>query len=305
LVQNLLIAAYAIQTDKAWLRAGKPIPEPGLTAIADDMALRSQELPSEDEFEKASQRAHGIFGIARQPVRNARSVQVLADAIRRGAEGRQSVALDLADELGKHSATLGLDTPHPDGGQPRTATSRILVSLLPKLAGTTDPTETLRVLAAADLPKDNAFYQAHLKSAEQVTGTLRTRNWDVLDQFAAAEGDAEAFTIISALQEAARHDEHEVALAERLRNANEAAISLAMSRMQRPPTPGPSPAGADTPGSSVTGSMPAGQTTSAAPLPSPERIRARDVAALVEKICEAADENPGAEFEITWRIVEN
>ena len=31
---------------------------------------------------------------------------------------------------------------------------------------------------------------------------------------------------------------------------------------------------------------------------SPERVRARDVAAFVERICQAADENPDAEFEI-------
>ena len=41
-----------------------------------------------------------------------------------------------------------------------------------------------------------------------------------------------------------------------------------------------------------------------APVLSPERVRARDVPAFVERICEAADENPGAEFEIAWRIVD-
>ena len=40
------------------------------------------------------------------------------------------------------------------------------------------------------------------------------------------------------------------------------------------------------------------------PVLSSERVRARDVPAFVERICEAADENPGAEFEIAWRIVE-
>ena len=38
--------------------------------------------------------------------------------------------------------------------------------------------------------------------------------------------------------------------------------------------------------------------------PVTERVRARDVPAFVERICEAADENPDAEFEIAWRIVD-
>lgn len=282
-VQNLLIAAYAIQTDKAWLRGGKPVPEPGLDKITDDMVLRSQELPSGAEFEEASERAAGIFGIARHPVRNARSVQVLADAVRRNAEGRQSAVRELHDELAKHTATLGLD-----GEQPRMVTSKTLAALLPKLAGTTDATETLRVLAAASLPRENAFYQAHLKNAEQVTTALRTLTWAFLDQFAAADGDADAYAIISALREAARHDEHEVALAARLREADKAAIALAVSR-QPPPGPGPGPTPPPPP----------------PPPPSGNRVPARDVAAFVEKICEAADDHPDAEFEITWRIAES
>ena len=64
------------------------------------------------------------------------------------------------------------------------ATSAAVTALLGKLAATTDDTETVRVLATADLPRENAFYQAHLGSAEMVTTALRTANWTVLDQLA-------------------------------------------------------------------------------------------------------------------------
>ena len=56
----------------------------------------------------ASARAAGIFRIQRQPVRTARSVHALADAIRRNAKGRLDAAKDLAAELDRHAATLGL-----------------------------------------------------------------------------------------------------------------------------------------------------------------------------------------------------
>lgn len=281
-VQNLLITAYAIQADKAWLRAGKPAPEPGLAAIADDMALCGQELPSQEEFEKASRRAAAIFGLATQPVRNARSVQALASQIRRQAEAGQSGVAELAAELENHQPTLGLAD-----DQPRLVTSRILVALLAKLAATTDPTQTLRVLASADLPRDNAFYRAHLNHADQVTGALRTVKWEFLDEFAGAPDDAEGAAIISVLREAAKRDEHEVALQARLREADKAAIALARGRMKQPKPARPEPGKEPGPG-------PGGHV---------ERVRARGVAALVEKICEEADEHPDAEFEISWRIV--
>ena len=47
------------------------------------------------------------------------------------------------------------------------------------------------MLADAELPRDNAFYHAHLANAELLTGVLRDRNWQVLDDLAAraASGD--------------------------------------------------------------------------------------------------------------------
>jgi hypothetical protein len=60
-VQRLIVACHAIQADKAWLRGERLIDAPQLDKIADDMALRSQELPTPEEFELASSRAAGIF----------------------------------------------------------------------------------------------------------------------------------------------------------------------------------------------------------------------------------------------------
>ena len=118
IVQNLVIASYAIQADKAWVRAGRPIDAPKLDKITSDMVLRSQELPSEAEFELRLPGRQGIFRIQRQPVRSLRSVHALADAIRRNASGRLPAAEKLTDELAEHASTLGLSD-----DEPRMATS--------------------------------------------------------------------------------------------------------------------------------------------------------------------------------------
>ena len=167
------------------------------------------------------------------------------------------------------------------------------------------------MLAAADLPRENAFYYAHLNSAERLTPTLRQVNWQVLDDLAARDGDAEAAVIVSALRQAARRDEQEIALAVPLRKASDDAITLFLSRSKKPaedhrPTPGQGPE----PMRTGSGDRPSvevqpGPDTAVEPLLSPERVRARDVPAFVERICEAADENPGADFEIAWRIVDH
>jgi hypothetical protein len=309
-VQSLLIACYAVQADKAWLRAGHPAEPPRLDKMPNDLVLRSQELPTPEEFDLASARAAGIFRIQRQPVRTARSVHALADAIRRNARGRLEAAKDLAAELDRHTATLGLGD-----GADRQVTSRVLTGLVSRLAATTDDTQTVRVLAAAELPRDNAFYYAHLESAERLTSALRQVNWQVLDDLAARDGDAEAAVIVSALRQAARRDEQEIALAAPLRKASDDAITLFLSRSKKSEPAGHPPdvtsGTASGNGAPVSGIRPQegvqfgpDVALPGEPVLSPERVRARDVPAFVERICEVADENPGAEFEIAWRIVE-
>ena len=62
-------------------------------------------------------------------------------------------------------------------------------------------------------------------------------NWQVLDELAAADdGDAEAAVIVSALRQAARRDEQEIALGAPLRKASEDAIALFMERAKKPDT---------------------------------------------------------------------
>jgi len=272
--------------------------------------LRSQELPTQEEFDIASARAAGIFRIQRQPVRTARSVHALAEAIRRNASGRLEAAKDLAAELDRHAAELGLS----DDAE-RQATSRALTPLIGRLAATTDDTQTVRVLAAADLQKDNAFFYAHLDSAERLTTALRQVNWAVLEDLAVADGGLEQ-ALISGLRQAAERDEHEVALAAPLRKAGEEAIALLRERARQPaPAPSRTTAAGTIAGGTIADGTVATPNDSAGtvdqggpgPLPAPpgDRVRSRDVAAFVNKICEAADEHPDAEFEISWRIVES
>ena len=162
-VQDLVVACYAIQADRAWARPGGSVmAPPELTAIRPEFVLRSQELPSQSEFETAGRRAEGIFGVARQPVRSNRASNAIARDVRQQASELLAVAETLTEALEIHAETLGLDA-----ASPRLATAHLLSSLLNRLAGTTDSTALIRALAAADLPRENAIYRAHLDQARK------------------------------------------------------------------------------------------------------------------------------------------
>ena len=286
-VRDLVVVCYAIQADKAWIRAGQQITMPDLTKLADDMVLRGQELPTEEEFEGASVRAHGIFGVPREPVRSARATHAIAEAVRHRARELLPAAESLATELEKHVTTLGLDD-----SQPRLATSRVITGLLGELTAAADPTATLRALAAAELPRENAIYRAHLASAGSLANELRSRNWKLLDELsalAASGDDPAAEGIMAGLRTAARRDEHEMALATPLRQADQAALDLLMSRTKS--------SGGDSDRDDGSGQPPRpGRVFS-------RRVPANKVPTVVEEICDAADANREAEFEITWRVV--
>ena len=200
-------------------------------------------------------------------------------------------------ELERHAATLGLAD-----DSPRLVTARTAAELLNRLTGLADPTALLRALAASDLPREGAIYRASLANAAELTASLGRVRWQILDQLVvAADGGGDlkaevAASIRDQLSSAASHDEHQVQLRSALDQAERAAIDL----MIQPPPP---PAGLPDSDRVEVRSPTEPPPTVSGPGSFIRRVTARDVAAVVEELCETADKNPEASFDISWRIV--
>ena len=187
-----------------------------------------------------------------------------------------------------HAQTLDLHD-----SSPRFVTARALSSLLNQLAGTTDSTALIRTLAAADLPRENAIYRAHLDNARKVTTGINATRWQVLDRLATVtegENAAAAGTLLRELCFAASHDEHEVGLAETLQQVEQRATALFLDAVSKRE---PHPDGKDDHGQKP-------EPGSAVQI---RRARGAKVLDVVEEICAAADTSPDVEFEITWQVV--
>jgi hypothetical protein len=304
LISDLLVACFAVQSDRAWFRAEQPLlPAPDIGRITPDMVLRRQELPSEEEFSLASDRAVSVFGLGRPPVRSARAVQALAAELRIRAGQLLPAAESLAAELARHGETLGLDD-----DSPRLVTARTAADLLNRLTGLADSTALVRALAASDLPREGPIYRASLNSAAELTATLARLKWQVLDQLAALAGAgganaAAAESIRDQLGSAASHDEHQVTLERPLDQAEQAAISLLIDV----PRPDPAHLGPVHPDEEHHGQQDKDEILGPdEPVPHPwvrRHAAAAEVASVVEELCETADQHPSASFEISWRIV--
>ncbi|MFD3683896.1 DUF6079 family protein [Nocardiopsis sp. NPDC058631] len=303
-VVDLLVQVYAIQSDRAWIRAGKRYTGVGFGQLSDDIVLRRQELPSQEDFDRANERAEKVFGLTRQPVLNARAVQRMAEQLKEQAQRKQAPTEHLVRQLTAHSDILGLDEEAP-----RLRTARATDELLGRMRGLTDDTALVSVLGQADLPEEGAVYKAGVDGADSLAQALAAAQWDTLralTQIAGTGGtDArKAEQTLADLREAARHNAHSKNLATVLSAANRDAVALLVSRAKAkdpvdPPLPPPpvvvdpdlpDPVGDDT--------------------PDPDRndgwLRVEadgDVATAVDRLREKHGIAPDADIEITIRVV--
>ena len=138
-----------------------------------------------------------------------------------------------------------------------------------------------------------------------MTAGINATRWQVLDRLATVtdgENAAAAQTLLGELRSAARHDEHEVGLAETLQQVEQRSTALFLDAASKRSTAPlldvaskrePQPDGKD--------------DHEQKPEPDPavhvRRARGTKVLDVVEEICTAADASPDVEFEITWRVV--
>ncbi|CAL9553350.1 hypothetical protein SUDANB15_04457 [Streptomyces sp. enrichment culture] len=180
LTTNLLIAAYALLDDRAWVLRGGPEREaPALQEIGPGWSLRAQPLPSEEEYAAARERAALLFGVAAKPALFARNVNRLAEDLRAKAETWEKDVAGVRASLDRHAPLLGLDT--PDGTAPRTVILREAAGLLARLSRHGgDATALVRELAAASPTAAERDLNTAMGSAGEVLRALDGTDWPAL-----------------------------------------------------------------------------------------------------------------------------
>ncbi|MDG9685960.1 hypothetical protein QC334_25045 [Streptomyces sp. DH18] len=213
-VSSLIIAAYALLDDRAWLHHGSSRgPAPELGQIASGWSLRAQELPTEAEYLAARDRAARIFGISVPPALFARNVNKLAAAIAEAVTQYERPVTGLRRSLGKHAAALGLDgTPNA-----RTASLRDGADLLARLGRHQDTLSRVRELAGATYPTTDQQLATAITASPEVLGALDDVNWRLLENVRGFVGRPDgvgdrAERLISRLRETAALGEFEKSL---------------------------------------------------------------------------------------------
>jgi hypothetical protein len=319
-LSRLVVASFAEMDDRVWVRGGTVLdPAPELSAIKDHDALRSQPLPTEDDWNTARQRYETVFGQKAPTLRRGRMVNQFARQITESARAAKEDAADLVRRLEEHVSFLGLDETDDTG---RLALARRSLQLLETLTsrpvqGGAAAKKAVEALAGFDLGSVSADrYGTSVKQAGSVARALIETSWHSLDL---ARGlGAEGAALLDSLRNVARGDQRTADLREALKRTERDVIALARRNQQTPAAPMPAPAAPATaddlslntptsdPRVPFTPQPAAPTGTGAARRSAGSRTTTAGQAAkaLESELAELAKSNPGATIEISWRVVD-
>jgi hypothetical protein len=215
--------------------------------MPDELELRTQPLPGEDEWEEAKRRAREVFGIKEfdSALRTAANVAALAGKVREQAEAARDDAHGLVREV--RQALARLRVPDAEIAQaPRHRTAQAVDALLAGLVSR-DPTPTIDHLARGPLATSGSAMATSLAHASGVVRALRAAKWDLFDGVARLDDDRieGAQALINTVRKALASDEYVENLESHLDEAETSAIRLLAPRrpivdeQQKVEPPGP------------------------------------------------------------------
>ncbi|MFJ9700578.1 PglY protein [Streptomyces fradiae] len=318
---NLIIATYALLDDRAWTYHGSALPQPPeLERIGAGYALRSQQLPTEDEYTAARERAGRIFGIAVQPHLFARNVNKLYTAVRENTEQYEQPVNAIRTSLNRHAEALGIDP----ATSARTAACRDAADLLARLGRHRDATALVRELAATAYTSSDADLAATIRSAPDVLKALDDADWKLLDSVRGFAGRDDsvgerAERLLQEVAEAAADSEFVRSLVPVLASIRTKAVDLVGDAARLVRVADPAPASPATPHEVPVDTQKGTTSEKTGPAESPEpEVRAVTPAESVrlqpgqienalndlwDEILAYAAKHPGRAVEVSWRAV--
>ncbi|MFI6637462.1 hypothetical protein ACIBI7_52005 [Nonomuraea fuscirosea] len=318
---NLVVAAFAEMDDRVWVRGGVPLdPAPDLSQIKPGDALRSQPLPGEDDWAEARRRYETVFGNKAPTLRRGRMVNQFTRQIVESSRAYQEHAAEVVRQLEAHATFLALDETDEKG---RLALARRTRDLLQELlavgqaaVGASGAKKTIETLARFKLGEVTADrYGTSVKRAQDVARALAGAAWDTLEL---AEGQGtEGQALLQSLRGVAQVDQLTADLIGALdgtRREVTALIKRNQPPIVRPVSPMPVPPGrrpGDTPGNDPRVAGITGTVTDPGPdgggITGQRTLRTKAAMAASDLQAELASlvaENPDANIEITWRVVD-
>jgi len=301
-VQALVILAFAAQTSRSFFRHGGPV-EPSLDGLLDELELREQVLPPEDQWQKAVERASAILGVVVSPLRNAANVARLQSEALRVATDHRDAARQLVTTVNDRLGSFGLAV-----DSPRLKTAEIGQQLIESLVAASEG-RVVGVMATADVSASPQALGKSIKSAGDVAAAIRSTNWEVFEAVAKL-GDSrrdDAAAIRRRVCAALGADEFAVGLGPVLQAEQSKALRLLVTVDVPPPPPGtPPPPPAPPAGGGTSGPGAGGVVlpTESVVEEAPEQdLAASEAKPLLSRLQSRLQEDPKLRLRLSWKLI--
>ena len=221
-VQNLIILAFALQTNRSFFLHGGPM-EPVIENTADELELREQKLPSQADWEKARSRADAIFGKTSSPLLNAANVAKLIGDVQTELTARKDSCGQLVVKLKQLVPQLGTAGVTPT----RLKTAQTTKSIVDALSQN-EGEAFLSAMVGAEIFSSDQAMGTSFKKAGDVVDALSRVNWELLEAVLRLTDDRKtaAEAIWTSVKDAFHRDELAVAISPALADAQSRAVKL-------------------------------------------------------------------------------
>lgn len=225
LAQDLVIRAWAEQTNHSFAIGTAAVPPPAPGELQDDMTLREVALPGGDEWKAAVERVKAIFGFDdTSPLVNANNVSVLCAKVRARIDEWLPNSQLLEAALDKTGSLFGLEP----RSFSRVQTSSEAVGLLKTLKNTAGELPFVKALVAHPLTAKPLVLSRSMTTAEAVKRAVEGIQWDFVNalQGIADARAADAKSLVAELVDVFTRDEHAVAFQARSSELISRAVKL-------------------------------------------------------------------------------
>ncbi len=205
--QNLVILTWALRTDRSFhLYGSTTVAEGTVDRLQDELEVKTQQLPTEEAWALAAQRAGALFGIAVPSLRSAQTAALLARDVESKANEFQQGLTQYAQRI---DSALRQAAVEPSASDRRT-TAFAARDLLTALHGQ-KPDAVVRALAEARVATSATAMAAALTHGQALANALDLIQWPlVLNLGSLPRGTfgARVDALLESLRDALRHDEH-------------------------------------------------------------------------------------------------
>jgi len=229
-IQNLVILSFALQSNLTFSLYGAPV-QPQLEQLDNGTELRAQSLPSADAWQEAMQRAEAILGTSGSLLLNATNVAQFVDEVKKTAAQCCQHVEGLCKSLRQWLDVFGLEARRA----PRMQTAQATLALLSGLTEA-EKDAVIQVLSTATLATSApAMREVVLRAAEQATA-LDNTSWEPFERLShmSVERVPHAQGLVETVKELLTRDEHVLALARGLKEAQAAAFKMLTDAVEPP-----------------------------------------------------------------------